>query len=475
MGAPDKPYEMHTSLQRRSCGAVRFLNRCCGWRWEDGDAEDAWAVRGHPAGKRGAFTLARLLEHGRCGVSLRGLGGDRAGEVRLDRWLRNPRVSPAEMVATARAHLRSRVSARHVLVIQDTTGLRDDGDRCGLYLHPSIALDAGHGALLGLLDAEFLVHDGLRKLHHNQRRLTDKESRRWIDATCQAADLLEAGAAGVTMIADREADIYDAFAYRPPGVDLLVRAHHDRRLIDGRSLYECYADLPDLGLQVITVPAAPGRKARTARMAVRAGSVEIKRPKRSRVELTADLPPSISLRLVEAREIDPPAGDAGLHWRLLTTHAVDSLADANWIIGLYRQRWVIEQVFRVMKTDGFDIEAVGLADDAPLKNLACATLIAAIQVQQMLHDRDGTAERPMADLIDPADQPLVEAIGHSLEGRTQRQKNPAQPASLAFLTWVCARLGGWTGYYGKPGPIVLIRGFVRLQTMIEGIKRCQLV
>ena len=28
------------------------------------------------------------------------------------------------------------------------------------------------------------------------------------------------------------------------------------------------------------------------------------------------------------------------------------------ITGFYRQRWTIEQVFRVMKTKGFDIEAV---------------------------------------------------------------------------------------------------------------------
>ncbi len=27
--------------------------------------------------------------------------------------------------------------------------------------------------------------------------------------------------------------------------------------------------------------------------------------------------------------------------------------------------------------------------------------------------------------------------------------------SLAFASWVIARLGGWTGYYGKPGPKVM--------------------
>jgi len=128
-----------------------------------------------------------------------------------------------------------------------------------------------------------------------------------------------------------------------------------------------------------------------------------------------------------------------------------------------------------MKTRGFDIEAVTIQENAPLKNLGCATLIAAIQIQQMLHDRDGLAARPMTDVFEPDDQPVIEAIGATLEGRTARQRNPHPLGSLAHATWICARLGGWTGYYGKPGPIVLVRGHQRLLTMLEGIKRSGLV
>ncbi len=36
-------------------------------------------------------------------------------------------------------------------------------------------------------------------------------------------------------------------------------------------------------------------------------------------------------------------------------------------------------------------------------------------------------------------------------------------ATLAFAAWVFARLGGWTGYYGKPGPIVMLKGWLRIQ------------
>jgi hypothetical protein len=415
------------------------------------------------------------LSAGQSGISLRAMAGDRAGQVRFDRFLKNPRVTPGEMVATARSDLLNRVQGRDVLVIQDTTSLRDDGDKCGLYLHPAIAVDASDGALLGLLTADFLVRDATPKPHCNTRPLDQKESRRWVDVTQHAADLLAAGANSVLVIADREADLYESFACLPKGVDVLVRAHHNRKLADGNWLFDACSGQPELGRETVAVQAVPGRKARKATVALRACRVSIPRPKRNHPDQAAALAASVELTLLDVREVNPPAGAEPLHWRLLTTRAVEDWTKAQTIVTFYRGRWNIEQVFRVMKTQGFDIEAVPIHDDAPLKNLACATLIAAIQIQQMLHDRDGLARRPMTDVFDAADQPVIETIGKTLEGRTQRQRNPHPSGSLAHATWICARLGGWNGYYGKPGPIVLVKGHVRLMTMLEGIKRSGLV
>ena len=49
-------------------------------------------------------------------------------------------------------------------------------------------------------------------------------------------------------------------------------------------------------------------------------------------------PRQLSLNLVEAHEIDPPPGEDPIVWRLLTTHAATSLAEATRIIDLYRCR-----------------------------------------------------------------------------------------------------------------------------------------
>ena len=417
--------------------------------------------------KGGAFLLARLCTVGQSGVCIRTLGGDRAGELLITRFLRNERVTPEEMFATAGARTAGLVAGRPILAIQDTTTLRDDGKQNSLLLHPTIAVDAQNGALYGLVTAELLPRRGGKKASRKQRPFAKKESRRWLTSAEASSGLLTAGAASVTVVADREGDIYEEFACKPPGVELLIRAAQDRCLADGRMLFSCLDDQPELGRVTIELPAAPGRPARTAILALKASQVAIARPQRPKKEAKR-LPATVTLTLVEAREINPPDGTEAAHWRLLTTHAVNTLADARTIIGFYRERWTIEQLFRTCKTQGFAIEAARIADEKPFETLAAATLIAAVEVLQLVRDRDGTAGRPLADVFDPADQAALEAVCATLEGKTARQQNPHPLGSLAYAAWVCARLGGWTGYYGKPGPVVTLRGLLRFRAIAQG-------
>lgn len=397
---------------------------------------------------------------------MRTLGGNRKGEIRITRFLRNRRVTSAEMFATAGERTASLVRGRHVLAIGDTTTARDDGKQHSLLVHPTIAVDALNGALYGLVHAEVLHRHGGKKASRKQRPFAEKESRRWLTGAEAAARLL-IDAACITMVYDREGDIFEDFACKPATVEMLIRAAQDRCLAGGQMLFGCTEALPELGRVTIDLPAAPGRPARSATLALKACPVEIARPARPKAEAAA-LPAKVAVTLVEACEVDPPQGVDPAHWRLLTTHAVNSLADANVIVGFYRGRWTIEQLFRTYKTQGFDIEAVRIADEAPFENLAAATLIAAVQVLQLVRDRDGLASRPLEDVFDPQTQPALEAVCATLEGNTERQKNPHARGSLAYAAWVCARLGGWTGYYGKPGPIVTLRGFLRFKAIMHG-------
>ena len=429
--------------------------------------DGAGAVWRPPAGKRGAFLHARLVELGGGGVSARRLGKDRAGEIRIWRFLHNRAVTVGEMVATAAARTFSQAAGRHVLAIQDTTMVRSAPEGLGVALHPVLAVDAVEGTLLGLVEAQFMVRRGGQRGRRLHVELAHKESRRWLEGAHSAAGLKGAGAACVTVVADREGDIYEDFAFRPAAVEMLVRAGQDRRLADGSRLFAKPEALPEAGRMSVDLPAAPGRPARTAVIAIRFCAVDIARPV-SRLHPVDDLPEHVSLTLVEAREVDPPAGVAAAHWRLLTTHKVNDIADARRIVGFYRQRWMIEQLFRTLKTQGFDVEALRQAEDGPFEKLVAASLIAAVTVLQLVRERDGAGKCPLEMAFDPDDRPVLETVSASLEGKTARQKNPHPPGSLAFAAWVLARLGGWTGYYGKPGPVVMLRGLIQFQAIKHG-------
>jgi hypothetical protein len=409
-----------------------------------------------------------LVASGGRGVRVRRLGGDRAGEIRLTRWLRNDAVTVEAMAAEAGRRTAERCHGRHVLAIQDTTVVRSPKGGGGLYLHPVIVVDADEGALLGLAHATFLSRDKGAKAERRSKPVKDKESRRWLDGADKAAEVC-AAAARVTVIADRESDIYAAFAERPPGTDLLIRASQDRGLGDKGRLFATLNALPEAGRAGLDLPAKPGRKARATQVAVRFMTVDLARPQNG---IVAGLPKTVSMTVVDVREIDPPPGEI-VHWRLLTTHTVEDVAEAFAIVELYRRRWVIEQLFRTLKTQGFDIEGLLVEDEAPLQRLVMATLVAAITVQQLVHARDGTQGpqplRPVTDAFDPEDAPLLEAFSAKLEGKTERQKNPHPKGSLAYAAWVCARLGGWTGYYGKPGPLVMLNGWLDFQAAKRGV------
>src|SRR5229473_1962158 len=356
--------------------------------------------------------------------------------MQFTRFLRHGAVTAAAMARHAGALTAQRVAGREVVAIQDTSELVLGGRRAraagygavgkggalgGLLLHPVLAVEAGTGAR-------------------------------------QAGEVL-AQAASITVVSDRESDFYELFAERPANVQLIVRACQNRRIAlpagDGL-LFSFGEGLPEQGRFVVTIPAAPGRKARTAELAVRYAPVVLRKPFNG-----ADpaLPATVAVTLVDVRETaTPPDGGEPVHWRLLTTHIVTAPAQARRVIDVYRRRWIIEEFFRTLKTAGFDIEAADIGEPQAMINFVAAATIAAVTVKQLVQARDGNTDQRLTDAFDPDDQPILEAVSTKLAGKTERQCNPHPKGSLAFAAWVIARLGGWTGYYGKPGPQVMRRG-----------------
>ena len=390
------------------------------------------------------------------------------------------------MIATAADHTARAAADRHVLAIQDTTELnfsRHSGSKrgfgkvgngvdIGLFVHPVVVVAADSGGILGLAEAITINRTRRVSRHRRKRPVNKKESQRWLDGLGAAGQVLSA-ARQVTMIADRECDFYaELIAPRADNVHLLIRAGQNRALLGGGRLFETADAFPTVACRTVDVPARPGgRPARKAELAVGFGSVSIARPHH---QVPKDWPTSVQLRLVVARETNPPKGEKPIVWRLLTTHAIESLADAERIIAFYRRRWIIEQVFRTLKTQGFDIEESQVLDAETMTKLATATLIAAVRVMQLVMARDGSTGQRLSDALDRADEPLVEALIRKLEGATAKQKNPHPKGSLARFACVVGRLGGWDGYAGhgyKPaGPKTMAYGLQRFDTIRHGWK-----
>ena len=69
--------------------------------------------------------------------------------------------------------------------------------------------------------------------------------------------------------------------------------------------------------------------------------------------------------------------------RILTTIEVLTVEDAEKIIERYKQRWYIEQLFRLTKKQGFKIEQTQLKNGWAIRKLYLLVLAAALKVMQL--------------------------------------------------------------------------------------------
>jgi hypothetical protein len=415
-------------------------------------------------------------------VCQRRLGNEHADGLGAWRFFDNDKVTAEKIVDSWADRTRDAVAGRHVLAIQDTTevhfatqperrrglGQCGHGNAYGLLAHTMAAVDADSGACLGLVTGRIWNRETVQTTPLRKRALAARESRRWVE-TAEAAKPILAQAAMVTVIADREGDLYPSWGRVPEEtVHVLTRVMSDRCLIGaGDATLHTVADsFPVADTATIGLPARPpNRAARTAKLELRFGEVEIARPVN---EKDRTLPRSVRLRLVEVREVDTPAGEEPLHWLLLTTHAVDDLAKAWLIVSWYKLRWTIEQIFRLAKSQGLGLEDSQMASAEGLMKLTAAALKAACIDMQLVQERDGKLGLPASTVFAPAEISTLEALHPTLQGRTEKQQNPHPVLSLAWAAWVIARLGRWHCYGKPPGPITMHRGMERFKAIHQG-------
>jgi len=370
-------------------------------------------------------------------------------------------------------------ASEHVLCIQDTTEFNYSGIKNklgeldpnigptgnktipGFFCHPMLVVNAESSSIQGL--SSVIIYNrqwGQKdKKERNYARLPiqEKESYRWIKSAELSRDRI-AETTMMTIIGDRESDIYEEFVVVPDQrTHILVRSRSDRNLSDKGRLYARLASIIPQGNSVVQVGSTKKRKARNAQMEISFSPVTVCAPAdykgdKKEVELYAIL--------VKERAETVPTGEEPILWRLLTTHKVETIEQANQCIGWYKKRWLIEELFRVIKTKGFGVESSQLGTGAGLKKILAMTLQVALKIMQLklaLSDQVMQVE----EVFTPGQLDYLDVVRQRVEGATELQKNPYKKHTLAWGTWLLARLAGWSGYksHGPPGYITIKDGF----------------
>jgi hypothetical protein len=325
---------------------------------------------------RGNDLAANMLQ--KETVILNQLAENRAELVGGSRFFSNDRVSVEALRDEATTRCAELVQGLHVLAIQDTSEINyqrhaEKLDRAdpelgplgnnrdiGFFLHPMLVVDASDGFPLGFSDIYLWNRDWAHKTKteraYKKLPIAEKESFRWIRSGQATKDLLHE-AARVTIIADREADIYEEFVALPDAnTHVLIRSTQNRRVVaPDDKLFEYVGGQDVAGTYTLEIPNGHStRKSRTAEIEVRFCPVKLARPMNTPNKA---LPEFVDVYTIEAKEVasSVPAGEEPILWRLLTTHPVTTFAEALQMIQWYRWRWLIEQLFRILKHQRPDV------------------------------------------------------------------------------------------------------------------------
>jgi hypothetical protein len=357
-----------------------------------------------------------------------------------------------------------------VLAVQDTTSLNyslhpattglgavgnaDDKKAFGLFLHSTLAFNQ-EGTPLGFIDVQCWARqpfDPGRKKRISQMPLEEKESYKWL-ASFKELEKVQAAFPKTTFvsIADREADIYELFAYaseKAHGPQILIRSEHDRLLAEGHEkLCATVGNAPVTGLHDVFVPRKANRPARTATVEVRFSKVRLQPPRNK-----ADFPVA-ELWAVLAQErgsdIELPASQekvAPIRWMLLTTHPVDSFEAACEKLNWYSRRWGIETFHRVLKA-GLRVEERQLRAAHRIQSCLAIDMVVAWRIYYLVHLSRETPDVPCTVYFEDNEWKalLCRTKGIVIP--------PKQIPTLREITRLLATLGGFIGRKcdGEPG------------------------
>lgn len=374
-----------------------------------------------------------------------------------------------------------------VLVLHDTTegdysgltipnlGPIGNGYCRGLLIHNVLAVDYQKREVLGLAGQVLQVR---REVNKNEgvkasREHPLRESRLWPKGV-EAVGRPPAGAIWVNVM-DRGGDSFESLDRQQRlGQFYLVRSRTNRnvRVKDAtgrwqhRKLHGYARKLPTLGERTVTVNGNGHQQARLARIRVAAGPVELQVPAIKYGEHGRE---PLAAWVIHVKELEPPKGQEPLEWILLTNRPTQSRAEAGERVDWYECRPIVEELHKAQKT-GCGME---LPQFTTRKALEVTIAMLSVVAVQLLRLRDLARQDDERRASEVVDEPYVEALS------LWRWKEAKTNLSAKEFLFALAHLGGHLGRRGDrlPGWLVLWRGWMELQRLVEGmllgrLKRC---
>lgn len=439
--------------------------------------------------KTGALLFKRITTE--LTTSIKKLARTRALQVAFTRFLSNKRTSALEIEESYVVNTNKNcLNKAHILCVQDTVEINyssqsnkksslginrtrkaaTSANVHGFLAHPCLVIDANNNDILGLSSLKLWSRGSEELINKKLRAIEDKESFKWLEGALSSKQRLS-NASMITYVSDRESDIYEYYDRIPDANNhLLIRAMHDRKLTSNIRLSEHMNLIKPCGSYQLELPSKTGvRRAHLAQIDIKYSTVEITAPQQSSKSEIHNR--KIQLTCVEAIETNETnQSSEKIHWRLLTTHQVDSFDTAREIIKWYTSRWNIEQVFRTMKKRGLKIDESQVENPESLFKLFALAIGAAVKVLTLVNARDDSTNQHTSDIFTEDEIAVLKAISQKVNGSTKRQQNPYQTGKLSWAAWIIARLGGWNGYVREkpPGPITMYDGLEAFYKYVQG-------
>ena len=403
------------------------------------------------------------------------------------------KVTHAAVMAPHRERVLQKLqnTLQYLLVVHDATefdfssrtsltklGQIGNGLGRGYIVHQSLVVDPERGAVQGLVNQilHTRAHVPENEGKADKRERESRESLLWLHGTEGLPSRKQ-----IVDVCDRGADTFEFLEHEvKSGRTFVIRATHDRKIWLGHagseeeptSLFEFVRMLPSLGDGEVAIRIPPRQRAnskqdlpttRIARLQMSAAPIRLLAPHVHKGHHGND---PLAVWVVRIWEPNPPEGCEALEWLLFTNHPCTKARDIRRVKSWYEWRWVIEEFHKGQKT-GCAIEELQFRDEDRLKPaLAILSIVALTLLQLRDAARDPAAHtRRAAEIIDAE---AIQILSQRIEGR------PCPDWSLHDYALALAKLGGYRQRKNcPPGWMVLWRGQIKLEMMLEGARAFQ--